>query len=143
MKKLLAVSTVLTLLVIMTLTPSLYVEGIEIPAIIIGTAILALLLKFPEDRNEKFLAHSMRVFDGFAFGWIFSAFDLLLDHLLYFQQTGFEDGAYLTLSFKFDEFANGFFLLSLYCMAAVAFFIVIQSIFKFIKKPKKTNNLSK
>lgn len=143
MKKMLAVFTVLTLLLILALSPSLYVERIEIPAIIIGTAILALLLKFPEDRNEKWLAHGMRVFAGFAFGWIFSAFDLLFDHIFYFQKTGFEDGAYLTLSFKFDEFASGFFLLSLYCMAAVAFFIIIQLLFKFIKQPQKPRNLSK
>lgn len=139
MKKWLAAFTVLTILTILALTDSMYVESIEIPVIIFGTAILALMLTFPEDRKEKLLAHGMRAFAGFVIGWIFSTFDLLLDHILYYQPTEFEDGAYLTLSFKYDEFANGFFLLSLYCMAAVAFLIIIYSLCKFLKQPKRAS----
>lgn len=139
MKKWLAALTVLGILTSLVLTKTLYVEQLEISAIIIGTALLALMVKFPEDRTEKLLAHGMRIFAAFAFGWLFSTLDLLIDHILYFQPTGFEDGAYLTLNFKFDEFANGFFLISLYCMAVMAFLITIQLLFNFFKAPKKTS----
>ncbi len=133
MKKLLALLTVAAVLISITLTKSLYVQQLEIPIIIIGSALLATLLKFPEDRKEKMLAHGMRLFAAFVVGWIFSTFDLLIDHLFYYQPTGLEDGAYLTLSFKYEEFANGFFLIGLYCMAAAAVFILIHSLFKAMK----------
>lgn len=138
MKKFFIVFTILTMMLLFVLTPSMYVEGIEIPVIITGTAILALLLQFPEDKKEKLLANGMRVFAGFAFGWIFSVFDLVIDHILYFQPSGFEDGAYLTLGIKFDEFSNSFFLLSLFCMAAVAFYVVIQMFIMFVRGPKSS-----
>ncbi|MCM3611545.1 hypothetical protein M4S82_09755 [Planococcus sp. MERTA32b] len=136
MKKLLAVSTIAAVLTSLILTPSMYVEQLEIPFIVIGTALLASMLKFPEDRNEKMLAHGMRIFAASAIGWIFSTLDLLLDHLFYYQPTGFEDGAYLTLGFKYDEFADSFFLLAISCMAATVIFILIQSLFKALKSPR-------
>ena len=136
MKKLLAVSTIAAVLTSLILTPSMYVEQLEIPFIVIGTALLASMLKFPEDRNEKMLAHGMRIFAAFVIGWIFSTLDLLLDHLFYYQPTGFEDGAYLTLGFKYEEFADSFFLLAISCMAAEAVFILIQSLFKALKSPR-------
>lgn len=136
MKKLLAALTVTAVLTSLAVTPSMYIEQLEIPVIIIGTALLALMLKFPEDRNEKMLAHGMRIFAAFVIGWIFSTLDLLLDHLFYYQPTGFEDGAYLTLGFKYEEFADSFFLLGVSCMAAAAVFILIQTLFKALKSPR-------
>lgn len=136
MKKLLAALTVAAILTSLILTRSMYVEQLEIPIIIIGTALLALMLKFPEDRKEKMLAHGMRVFAAFVIGWLFSTLDLLLDHLFYYQQTGFEDGAYLTLTFKYEEFADSFFLLAISCMAAAAIFILVQTLFKAMKSPR-------
>lgn len=136
MKKLLAALTVAAILTSLIFTRSMYVEQLEIPIIIIGTALLALMLKFPEDRKEKMLAHGMRIFAAFVIGWLFSTLDLLLDHLFYYQQTGFEDGAYLTLPFKYEEFADSFFLLAISCMAAAAIFILVQTLFKAMKSPR-------
>src|SRR5690606_16275768 len=87
MKKLFAAMTVAAILTSLMLTRSMYVEQLEIPIIIIGTALLALMLKFPEDRKEKMLAHGMRIFAAFAIGWLFSTLDLLLDHLFFYQPT--------------------------------------------------------
>ncbi|RLQ91812.1 hypothetical protein [Planomicrobium sp. Y74] len=136
MKKLLAALTITAVLTSLTLTRSMYVQQLELPIIIIGAAFLALMLKFPEDRKEKMLAHGMRIFASFVIGWIFSTLDILLDHLFYYQPTGFEDGAYLTLSFKYEEFADSFFLLAISCMAAAAVFILIQTLFKALKSPR-------
>ncbi|QHJ71770.1 hypothetical protein [Planococcus halotolerans] len=136
MKKLLAALTVAAVLTSLAVTPSMYVEQLEIPVIIIGTALLALMLKFPEDSKEKMLAHGMRIFAAFVIGWIFSTLDILLDHLFYYQPTGFEDGAYLALGFKYEEFADSFFLLAISCMAAAAVFILIQTLFKALKSPR-------
>lgn len=136
MKKLFAAMTVAAILTSLMLTRSMYVEQLEIPIIIIGTALLALMLKFPEDRKEKMLAHGMRIFAAFVIGWILSTLDLLLDHLFFYQPTGFEDGAYLTLAFKYEEFADSFFLLAVTCMASTSVFILVQLLFKALKSSR-------
>ncbi|MFC3212601.1 hypothetical protein [Planomicrobium okeanokoites] len=136
MKKILAALTIAAVLTSLILNRSMYVEQFEIPIIVIGTALLALMLKFPEDRKEKMLAHGMRVFAAFVIGWILSTLDLLLDHLFYYQPTGFEDGAYLTLAFKYEEFADSFFLLAVTCMAATSVFILVQLLFKALKSSR-------
>ncbi|WP_084246630.1 hypothetical protein [Planomicrobium okeanokoites] len=136
MKKIFAALTIAAVLTSLVLTRSMYVEQFEITIIVIGTALLALMLKFPEDRKEKMLAHGMRVFAAFVIGWILSTLDLLLDHLFYYQPTGFEDGAYLTLGFKYEEFADSFFLLAVTCMAATSVFILVQLLFKALKSSR-------
>lgn len=135
MKKSITVLTGALLLLALALTESLYVNWGELLLIISGITVISVLFHFPEDKKDKAMALSLRAASGFAFGWILCVADIFIDHLLYFQPTGKEDGAYLTLAFKLSEFSDTLFQISVICMATV---FVLSMIFYKVLVIKKT-----
>lgn len=119
MRKLLIGGTAGLLILALVLTQSVYVEWNELMLIILGTAILAALFNFTEDKQNRSMALSLRAAAGFAFGWLFCTADLFIDHLIYFQPGGNEDAAFLTLAFKLNMFSDSLFQISIISMAAV------------------------
>lgn len=102
------------LLAFLALTPSLYVEWIEINAIMIAAVLIpffSLGLKRRLQLSGE-IKCAMAGIQAFILYWIFSLLDLVIDHFMYDQPTGQEDGRALTVSEKIREYNDDLMYLS-------------------------------
>jgi hypothetical protein len=117
MKKYIIATLVLTgILLLITISP--YVEWIEVFIIIGSISIISIIYNlFLKDNQKigKVIISSAII--GFLFSYIFSLFDLVVDHYKVIQ--GVPDGRFLTLSETISEFSDDLFIIALIVMVAV------------------------
>lgn len=116
MKNLLIWSVGIALLISLVLTKSIYVEGPELPVIIAALTVGSVIYNNSNPATRVIWASAAI---GFIFFWIFGVLDMIIDHYLYFLPSGNEDGAPLTLGFKFQEYNDDLFAASLISMFVV------------------------
>jgi 4-hydroxybenzoate polyprenyltransferase len=117
MKKVIIATLVLTSILLL-LTISQYVEWIEVFIIIGSISIISIIynlfLKTDEKIGQVIISSA---FIGFLFSYVFSLFDLVVDHYKVIQ--GVPDGRFLTLSETISEFSDDLFIIALIVMFAV------------------------
>jgi hypothetical protein len=100
------------------ITISPYVEWIEVFIIIGSISIISIIYNlFLKDNQKigKVIISSAII--GFLFSYIFSLFDLVVDHYKVIQ--GVPDGRFLTLSETISEFSDDLLIIALIVMVAV------------------------
>lgn len=122
MKKVLGLIGLLTLLALL-ITKSSYVELNEFFVIIVALSVITIITSvFFKKKGEIHAAKGSTAFVGFFLFWVLALFDLIADHVLYFQPTGNEDGRALTLGEKIQEFSDDLFIM--WIITAVIVFII-------------------
>jgi ABC-type Fe3+-siderophore transport system permease subunit len=117
MKKIIIATLVLTgILLLITILP--YIEWIEVFIIIGSLSIISIIYNLFFKDNQKIgkVIISSAII-GFLFSYIFSLFDLVVDHHKVIQ--GVPDGRFLTLSETISEFSDDLFIIALIVMVAV------------------------
>jgi ABC-type Fe3+-siderophore transport system permease subunit len=117
MKKIIIATLVLTgILLLITILP--YIEWIEVFIIIGSLSIISIIYNLFFKDNQKIgkVIISSAII-GFLFSYIFSLFDLVVDHHKVIQ--GVPDGRFLTLSETKSEFSDDLFIIALIVMVAV------------------------
>ena len=117
MRKYIIATLVLTgILLLITISP--YVEWIEVFIIIGSISIISNIYNlFLKDNQKIGKVIISSAFIGFLFSYIFSIFDLVVDHHKVIQ--GVPDGRFLTLSETISEFSDDLFIIALIVMVAV------------------------
>lgn len=117
MKKAIIATLVLTsILLLITISP--YVEWIEVFIIIGSISIISIIynvfIKTNQEYSQMVISSALI---GFLFSYVFSLFDLVVDHYKVIQ--GVPDGRFLTLSETVSEFSDDLFIIALIVMVAV------------------------
>ncbi|PKM67345.1 MAG: hypothetical protein CVU94_06585 [Firmicutes bacterium HGW-Firmicutes-19] len=117
MKKIIIATLILTvILLLITISP--YVERIEVFMIIGSISIISIIYNLFLKTNQKIgQVIISSAFIGFLFSYIFSLFDLVVDHYKVIQ--GVPDGRFFTLSETLSEFSDDLFIIALLVMIAV------------------------
>jgi hypothetical protein len=137
MKKVIIATLVLTSILLL-ITISQYVEWIEIFIIIGSISIISIIYNLFLKTNQKYSQMIIgSAFIGFLFSYIFSLFDLVIDHYKVIQ--GVPDGRFLTLSETISEFSDDLFIIALIVMTAVTLITFVSTII-YSKSVGKLNN---
>lgn len=117
MRKYIIATLVLTgILLLITISP--YVEWIEVFIIIGSISIISNIYNlFLKDNQKIGKVIISSAITGFLFSYIFSIFDLVVDHYKVIQ--GVPDGRFLTLSETISEFSDDLLIIALIVMVAV------------------------
>ena len=117
MRKYIIATLVLTgILLLITISP--YVEWIEVFIIIGSISIISIIYNlFLKDNQKIGKVIISSAITGFLFSYIFSIFDLVVDHHKVIQ--GVPDGRFLTLSETISEFSDDLLIIALIVMVAV------------------------
>lgn len=117
MRKYIIATLVLTgILLLITISP--YVEWIEVFIIIGSISIISNIYNlFLKDNQKIGKVIISSAITGFLFSYIFSIFDLVVDHHKVIQ--GVPDGRFLTLSETISEFSDDLLIIALIVMVAV------------------------
>lgn len=137
MKKIIIATLALTSILLL-LTISQYVEWIEVFIIIGSISIISIIYNLFLKTNQKYSQIMFRsAFIGFLLSYIFSLFDLVVDHYKVIQ--GVPDGRFLTLSETISEFSDDLFIIALIVMVAVTLITFVSTII-YSKSVGKLNN---
>lgn len=117
MKKAIIATFVLTgILLLITISP--YVEWIEVFIIIGSISIISIIYNLFLKTNQKIgQVIISSAFIGFLLSYIFTIFDLVIDHYKVIQ--GVPDGRFFTLSETISEFSDDLFIIALIIMVSV------------------------
>jgi hypothetical protein len=105
MKKWLLISCLLTAIVLLIIK-DLYLNWPEIMVVILGVSVITSLIRHFVKKAGIMSVHIRTVCIAFAGFWLFSLFDIVGDHYLYFLPSGNEDGRALTIGEKIQEFSD-------------------------------------
>ena len=100
------ITTSIMLLLILSLTKSLYVDWLELVTIIVAITIFSLFYQISFPHNSPLTQLGYTAMIGFVFCYILCSLDLMLDHYLYFLPNLNADGVSLTLATKFVEYSD-------------------------------------
>ncbi|MDP2814213.1 MAG: hypothetical protein Q8N92_07185 [Erysipelotrichaceae bacterium] len=137
MKKTIIATLVLTsILLLITISP--YVEWIEVFIIIGSISIISIIYNLFLKTNQKYSQIMFSsAFIGFLFSYVFSLFDLVVDHYKVIQ--GVPDGRFFTLSETISEFSDDLFIIALIVMISVTL-ITFTSTTIYSKSKEKLHN---
>lgn len=135
MKKQVIGLVLILLILLLTITKSVYIEWEEL-FIIIGALTLASVI-YLKHKNSTAKHLIILAVSGFVFCWGFGIVDIIIDHYLYYLPKGSEDGSPLTIKFKVEEFSDDLFIGSIISMFVVVA-LTISSIKLFKLGSEKT-----
>jgi hypothetical protein len=137
MKKVIIATLALTsILLLITISP--YVEWIEVFIIVGSISIISIIYNLFLKTDQKYSQIMFSsAFIGFLFSYVFSIFDLVVDHYKVIQ--GVPDGRFFTLSETISEFSDDLFIIALIVMVAVSL-ITLASTTIYSKSVGKLHN---
>jgi len=113
------IGTSITLLLVLAITKSLYVDWFELATIIVAITIFSLYYQLMSGQNQNWKQYGITAMMGFVFCYILCSIDLMVDHYLYYLPNGSEDGISLTLGFKFIEYSDDLLVASVISLLGV------------------------
>ncbi|MFJ8235998.1 hypothetical protein ACIQ34_09660 [Ureibacillus sp. NPDC094379] len=119
MNKSILIGTSITLLLVLAITKSLYVDWFELATIIVAITIFSLYYQLMSDQSQNWKQYGITAMMGFVFCYILCSIDLMVDHYLYYLPNGSEDGMSLTLGFKFIEYSDDLLVASVISLLGV------------------------
>lgn len=113
------IATSIMLLLILSLTKSLYVDWLELVTIIVSITIFSLFYQIMYQQNNHFKQLGYTAMIGFGFCYLFCSLDLMLDHYLYYLPNINTDGISLTLTSKFIQYSDDLLVASVISLLGV------------------------